>query len=124
MLCERLAFARGGLSEDGVDDARPDGVEEAEVGAGDHDEAQHDAGGLRDLLAIRPLHATELDHACAQEVDEAVAAAPADLGADGGLAPTPPGGLERGLLAGLFLVGRDLVRIDGAVVACYEVLGG
>src|SRR5205085_7070114 len=63
------------LSEDGVHHARPERVENAEVGAGDDDEPQHDAGGLADLPAIRPLYAAELDDARAQEVAEAAAAA-------------------------------------------------
>src|SRR3954447_11870273 len=60
--------------EDGVDQGLPDGVHEAEPAAGDEDEAQHDGRGLEDVLAVGPLHATELLHARAQERDHAVPA--------------------------------------------------
>ena len=46
--------------EDGVDDGLPDGVHEAEVAAGEDDEAEHDGRGLEDVAAIRPLHAAQL----------------------------------------------------------------
>src|SRR6185437_436838 len=50
-------------------------VGEAEVGTGDRDEAEHDRRGLRDRAAVGPLDALKLGPACAQEADDAVAAA-------------------------------------------------
>src|SRR2546430_5367414 len=98
-----------GLSEDGVDHARPHGVQQAEVGAGDHDEAQHDAGGLGDGPAIRPLYAAELDDARTEEVDEAVAAPAGRLVAGGRIAAAAPGGADRRLLPRVLLLPPDLV---------------
>ncbi len=65
----------GGLSEDEFDDFLGDVVGQAQVGAGDGDEAEHDGGRLGDLAAVGPLHALELGPAGAQEADRAVAAA-------------------------------------------------
>ena len=61
--------------EDEFDDFLGHVVGEAEVGAGDRDEAEHDRRGLRDLAAVGPLYALELGPAGAQEADRAVAAA-------------------------------------------------
>src|SRR5689334_24962926 len=60
--------------EDAVDQGLPDGVHETEPAAGHEDEAQHDGRGLEDVLAVRPLHTTQLVDAGAQERDDAVAA--------------------------------------------------
>ena len=68
-----------------------DEVGDAEEGAGDDDEAEHDRGGLADLTAVRPLHALELGPAGPQEVDEAAAAAAAGVLASGAAAPRAAG---------------------------------
>src|SRR4051794_23471424 len=60
--------------DDEVDDLLGDRVGKAEVGAGDHDEPEHDRGGLPDLTAVRPLHALQFGPRRAQEREEAVAA--------------------------------------------------
>src|SRR4051794_8034434 len=67
-----MAALRLGL-QDEVDDVLGDDVGEAEVGAGDDHEADHDGGRLADLTAVGPLHALKLGPAGAHEADEAVA---------------------------------------------------
>src|SRR3954447_9316975 len=61
--------------EDGLDQGAPDGVEEAQVAAGEQDEAQHDGGGLADVAAVGPLHPAQLVDAMAEEGQEAPAGA-------------------------------------------------
>src|ERR1700726_373336 len=63
--------------DDCVDDLAGDVVGDAEEDAGDDDEAEYNAGGLRDLLAIRPLDPLQLGPARPQEGDDAVAGGPA-----------------------------------------------
>ena len=53
----------------------PELVEQAEVAARDHDEAQHDGRGLADLAAVGPLDAAQLVDAVAEEGEEAPAGA-------------------------------------------------
>jgi hypothetical protein len=57
--------------DDCVDDLAGDVVGDAEEDAGDDDEAEYHAGGLRDLLAIRPLDPLQLGPARSQEGDDA-----------------------------------------------------
>src|SRR5208283_1509647 len=59
--------------DDEVDELAGEIVGDAEEDAGDDYEAEHDAGRLGDLLAVRPLDALELGPAGAQEVEDAVA---------------------------------------------------
>ena len=54
----------------------PERVEQAEVAARDHDEAEDDGGRLADLAAVGPLDAAQLVDAVAQEGDDAAALAP------------------------------------------------
>src|SRR3954454_2713837 len=56
--------------QDEVDDVLGHDVRQAEIGAGDDDEADHDRGRLTDLTAVRPLHALELGPARGQEADD------------------------------------------------------
>src|SRR3954463_7248543 len=70
------SFGRGGRLaagrlDDEVDDFLGDAIGDAEVQAGDHHEAEHDGGGLRDLAAIGPLYALELRPRRAKERGEA-----------------------------------------------------
>src|SRR3954463_1648866 len=66
------SFGRaGGRLDDEVDDFLGDAIGDAEVEAGNHHEAEHDGGGLRDLAAIRPLYALQLRPRRAQERGEA-----------------------------------------------------
>src|SRR3954471_7619298 len=85
------SLGEGGELEDGVDEGLPDGVEQAEIAAGDHDEAQDDRGGLADLAPIGPLDAPQLVPHVAQEDDEARA---------------PAAGRRPGVLGGLLRDGR------------------
>src|SRR3954470_19222543 len=57
--------------EDRVDQGLPDGVQQAEVATGQQDEAENDGRRLEDVLAVRPLHATQLVDARAQEGEDA-----------------------------------------------------
>ena len=59
--------------DDEVDELAGEEIGDAQEDAGDHDEAEHDAGRLSDLLAIRPLDPLELRPACAQEAEDAIA---------------------------------------------------
>src|SRR5271166_2974654 len=81
-------------SEDEFDDFLGDRVGQAEVGAGDGDEADDDGGRLRDLAAVGPLYALELRPARAEEADRAIAAAQRRagglLGRDDGAAAAAP----------------------------------
>src|SRR3954471_16293926 len=70
------SFGRGGRLaagrlDDEVDDFLGDAIGDAEVEAGNHHEAEHDGGGLRDLTAVRPLYALQLRPRGAQERGEA-----------------------------------------------------
>jgi hypothetical protein len=53
--------------EDETNDLLGRPVGDAEIDAGNRDEAEHDRCGLRDVAAIRPLYPLELGPACAQE---------------------------------------------------------
>src|SRR6266536_314440 len=59
------------FSDDGVDDLLGDPVGDAQVQAGDDDEADDHAGRLRDLTAVGPLDALQLGPGGAQEAYEA-----------------------------------------------------
>src|SRR6266542_6311654 len=74
------------FSDDGVDDLLGDPVGDAQVQAGDDDEADDDAGRLGDLTAVGPLHALQLGPRRAQEAYEAPGAL-ACRGGRGGFAP-------------------------------------
>src|SRR5947209_11974433 len=62
--------------EDVVHDLLRRPVGDAEIDAGDRDEAQDDGGGLGHLTAVGPLHALQLGPRGAQEVHDPVAAGP------------------------------------------------
>src|SRR4029077_10502945 len=62
-------------SEDEFDKFFGHVVGQAQIGAGDRDEAQHDSRRLRDLTAVGPLHAMQLGPAGAQAPDRARATA-------------------------------------------------
>src|SRR3954471_14842509 len=96
------SFGRGGRLaagrlDDEVDDFLGDAIGDAEVEAGNHHEAEHDGGGLRDLAAVRPLYALELRPRGAKEGGEASEQPPGRRGGPGrarGLgagAPAPRG---------------------------------
>ena len=53
-------FQSSSVLEDGVDERFPQRIEQAEVAACDHDEAEDDGGRLADLPAVGPLHAAQL----------------------------------------------------------------
>src|SRR5215204_5745969 len=95
MTYQRNMFERGAflfVLEDGFDERLPERVEQAEIAACDHDEAEDDRGRLAHLLAVRPLHATELVHAVPEEDDEPRAAAALALVLDGHGAGAAPDG--------------------------------
>src|SRR3954453_2196432 len=46
--------------QNGVDQRLPDRIEHSEVAAGEDYEAQGDSRALRDVAAVRPLHAAQL----------------------------------------------------------------
>src|SRR5438309_12102377 len=98
----------GSLLENQVDDLLRDEVGQAEVGAGDGDEAEHDPGRLRDLAAVRPLDALELGPRGAQEVGDAVAPRPRAGG-------RPPAALDA--------PGRARRRLAGAARRRWLVFG-
>src|SRR3954471_5364485 len=93
-----LRAGRGRLAaerlDDEVDDFLGDAIGDAEVEAGNHHEAEHDGGGLRDLAAIRPLYALELRPRGAKEGGKARGHGSGRRGGPGrGLgagAPAPP----------------------------------
>src|SRR5215217_7533766 len=85
--------------EDGFDERLPERVEQAEVAARDHDEAEDDRRRLADLAAVGPLDATQLVDAVSEERDDAAA---------------PAAGSVR---LALDLVARDGVALDGVVGA-------
>src|SRR6478752_843812 len=60
--------------EDEFDDFFGDEVGQAEIGAGDRHETEHDGGRLRDLAAVGPLDPLQLGPAGTQERERAVAA--------------------------------------------------
>jgi hypothetical protein len=64
------------LLEDGFDERLPQRVEQAEVAARDHDEAEDDGRRLTDLATVGPLHTAQLVDAVPEEGDEAAALAP------------------------------------------------
>src|ERR1700677_4484139 len=83
--------------QDEFDDFLGDIVGEAEIGAGDRDEPEHDGRGLKHMATIRPLDALQLGPAGAQKPDRAIAFAQGrtrrTLGADvaGPTATATPG---------------------------------
>ena len=115
-----LAAVQCRRSEDCVDELAERPVGEAEVGAGDDHEADHDGRGLSDLAAVGPLDALELLPAVAEEGDDPVAAAA--LAPAGGAVAFGAGGDRRGRggavgaldgvlgLRGVVAVVLDLVR--------------
>src|SRR5580700_11902419 len=62
-----------GSSEDEFNDFLGHIIGQAEIGAGDRDEADDHRGGLRDLTAVGPLYPLQLGPAGTQEADCAVA---------------------------------------------------
>src|SRR5215210_5989258 len=60
--------------QNGFDQGLPERIQQAQVAARQDDEAEHDGRALRDLAAVRPLHAAQLVDAVAEEGDEAGAA--------------------------------------------------
>src|ERR1700737_1527145 len=59
--------------DDGVDDLAGDVIGDAKEHAGEDDEAEDDARGLCDLLAVGPLDALQLCPARTQEAEDAIA---------------------------------------------------
>src|SRR3954469_24806704 len=112
MTYQRNMPSLGGCGEleDGVDEGLPEGVEQPEIAAGDHDEAQDDRGGLADLAPIGPLDAPQLVPDVAQEDYEARASAPCRRARVlGGLLGDRRIDAARGHEVALDLVGRGLV---------------
>src|SRR4051812_6078038 len=113
--CEVFWVPSGLEVEECGDDLGPDVVHEAEVAAGDHDEAEHDGRCLRDGPAVRPLHALELGPAGTEESKDAVALGALGLGLAARLAACGLRGLLRLLLelgVGLRLDAEVLVAVD------------
>src|SRR4051794_3761010 len=80
--------------EDGFDEWLPERVEQAEIAARDHDEAEYDGRRLTDVATVGPLDATQLVDAVTQEGDGAPA-------------------LAARMVLGRAVAGRDGVALDG-----------
>src|SRR4051812_32226161 len=65
-----MTYQRNIQLEDRFYEWFPNSVHEPQEGARDDDEAEDDCGALRDVTAVRPLHAAELVDDVAQEGDD------------------------------------------------------
>src|SRR3954453_808147 len=66
-----MTYQRNIQLQDCLDKGFQESVQEAQVGARDHDEAENDRGALTDVAPVRPLHAAQLVDDMAQERDDA-----------------------------------------------------